>query len=283
MIRVNPENFPEENVKLTKKLKGPILAGTIAASVAVFGSQLLFNSNDRLTDQPEDLLSSNTIEVASDDINDLNLIINDNDCGNAFFEDVCDSLEEQGIKFEISRQNDNLKHEDATIITLDQQMVSGEGVTLIGPQQDGTANHSEALLKAAQVTFHQRAWDTNSIAGIATYKTDENGEIVYTTVPSPTEQDVLDDSAYITFAFGTMKEGFTPEKVAEDLVLSLGRYHYFLENDSKYISELDTPESYHMSGDNSYYFSKEINGATAFNPELVVKVQSYENTSSHSK
>lgn len=280
MNQVNPENFPKGDMKLKKKIGKIVALGALTGVIIANGQKDPSDVNNDL----DSMVSDSTLEVSIDDINDnLSLIINDNDCGNAFFEDVCDSLEEQGIKFEISRQNDNLKHEDATIITLDQQMVSGEGVTLIGPQQDGTANHSEALLKAAQVTFHQRAWDTNSIAGIATYKTDAKGEIVYTTVPSPTEQDVLDDSAYVTFAFGTMKEGFTPEKVAEDLVLSLGRYHYFLENDSKYISELDTPESYHMSGDNSYYFSKEINGATAFNPELVVKVQSYENTSSHSK
>lgn len=273
MVQVNPENFPKESAKLTKKLKGPILAGTIAASVTVFGSQALFHVSDQNTEQPSDLLSDRVISVSTDDINDLNLIVNDNDCGNAFFVDICDYLEKQGLDFITSKQNDNLKYEDATIITLDQQMMSGEGITFIGPKQDGTANHSEALLKAMQVTFHTRGWDTTSEAGIAEYQTLDNGEISYVTVPSPTEVDSLDSSAQVTVAIGTTPDGYTTQKIAEDLMLSLARYQDYLKNVSNYVQIDKNATGLHMQNDNSYYFNDQINNASSFSPSLVVEVQ----------
>jgi len=273
MVQVNPENFPKENAKLTKNWKGSILAGTIAASVAVFGSQALFHSSNQSTEQPSDLLADSIISVSTDDINDLNLIVNDNDCGNAFFVDVCDYLEKQGLQFITSKQNDNLKYEDATIITLDQQMMSGEGITFIGPKQDGTANHSEALLKAMQVTFHSRGWDTVSEAGIAEYQTLDNGEISYVTVPSPTEVDSLDSSAQVTVAIGTTPDGYTTQKIAEDLMLSLARYQDYLKNVSSYVQIDEGANSPHMQNDNSYYFNEQINNASSFNPDSVVEVQ----------
>ena len=194
----------------------------------------------------------------------MSLIINDNDCGNAFFEDFCQSLEEQGIEFLTSQANDNLDYENSTVITLDQQMVAGEGIALVGPQKDGTANHSEALLMSMLVTLHNDGWDANAIAGISQYQSLDNGDVIYTTVPSPTEQMATKSDAQITVAIGTMPTDATTEKLAKDVTVALGRYSNYLINDEKHVEIVSEPNSVHAEYDNSYYFDKQILAAGSF-------------------
>ena len=262
MNQVNPENFPKGDMKLKKKIGKIVALGALTGVIIANGQKDPSDVNNDL----DSMVSDSTLEVSIDDINDnLSLIINDNDCGNAFFEDFCQSLEEQGIEFRTSRSNDNLDYENSTVITLDQQMVAGEGIALVGPQKDGTANHSEALLMSMLVTLHNDGWDANAIAGISQYQSLDNGDVIYTTVPSPTEQMATKSDAQITVAIGTMPTDATTEKLAKDVTVALGRYSHYLMNDAKDVEIIADPKSVHAEYDNSYYFDKQIIYANSFN------------------
>ena len=262
MNQVNPENFPKGDMKLKKKIGKIVALGALTGVIIANGQKDSSDVNNDL----DSMVSDSTLEVSIDDINDnLSLIINDNDCGNAFFEDFCQSLEEQGIEFLTSQANDNLDYENSTVITLDQQMVAGEGIALVGPQKDGTANHSEALLMSMLVTLHNDGWDANAIAGISQYQSLDNGDVIYTTVPSPTEQMATKSDAQITVAIGTMPTDATTEKLAKDVTVALGRYSHYLMNDAKDVEIIADPKSVHAEYDNSYYFDKQIIYANSFN------------------
>ena len=262
MNQVNPEHFPKGDMKLKKKIGKIVALGALTGVIIANGQKDPSDVNNDL----DSMVSDSTLEVSIDDINDnLSLIINDNDCGNAFFEDFCQSLEEQGIEFLTSQANDNLDYENSTVITLDQQMVAGEGIALVGPQKDGTANHSEALLMSMLVTLHNDGWDANAIAGISQYQSLDNGDVIYTTVPSPTEQMATKSDAQITVAIGTMPTDATTEKLAKDVTVALGRYSHYLMNDAKDVEIIADPKSVHAEYDNSYYFDKQIIYANSFN------------------
>ena len=262
MNRINPKHFPNDNIKLKKKIGKIVTLGVLSGVIIANGQ----NDSSKVNIDLDNMVSDSTLEVSIDDINDsLNLIINDNDCGNAFFENFCQSLENQGVEFLTSRANDNLDYENSTVITLDQQMVTGEGIALVGPQKDGTANHSEALLMSMLVTLHNDGWDANAIAGISQYQSLDNGDVIYTTVPSPTEQMATKSDAQITVAIGTMPTDATTEKLAKDVTVALGRYSHYLMNDAKDVEIIADPKSVHAEYDNSYYFDKQIIYANSFN------------------
>ena len=269
MNQVNPENFPKGDMKLKKKIGKIVALGALTGVIIANGQKDPSDVNNDL----DSMVSDSTLEVSIDDINDnLSLIINDNDCGNAFFEDFCQSLEEQGIEFLTSQANDNLDYENSTVITLDQQMVAGEGIALVGPQKDGTANHSEALLMSMLVTLHNDGWDANAIAGISQYQSLDNGDVIYTTVPSPTEQMATKSDAQITVAIGTMPTDATTEKLAKDVTVALGRYSNYLINDEKHVEIVSEPNSVHAEYDNSYYFDKQILAAGSFSYSKHVEI-----------
>lgn len=269
MSQVNPENFPKEDIKLRSKIGRIVAIGVLTGVIIASGQKNAGETDNEL----DSMISDNTLEVSIDDINDnLSLIINDNDCGNAFFEDFCQSLEEQGIEFLISRSNDNLDYENSTVITLDQQMVAGEGIALVGSQKDGTANHSEALLMSMLVTLHNDGWEANAIAGISQYQSLDNGDVIYTTVPSPTEQMATKSDAQITVAIGTMPTDATTEKLAKDVTVALGRYSNYLINDEKHVEIVSEPNSVHAEYDNSYYFDKQILAAGSFSYSKHVEI-----------
>ena len=269
MNQANPENFPKGDMKLKKKI-GKIVAMGALTGVIITNGQ---NNPSEVNNDLDSMVSDSTLEVSIDDINEnLSLVINDNDCGNAFFENFCQSLEEQGIEFITSRANDNLDYENSTVITLDQQMVAGEGIALVGPQKDGTANHSEALLMSMLVTLHNNGWEANAIAGISQYQSLDNGDVIYTTVPSPTEQAATKSDAQITVAIGTMPADATTEKLAKDVTVALGRYSHYLMNDAKDVEIIADPKSVHAEYDNSYYFDKQIIYANSFNHSQQVEI-----------
>ena len=82
MNQVNPENFPKEDIKLKSKIGRIVAIGVLTGVIIASGQKNAGETDNEL----DSMISDNTLEVSIDDINDnLSLIINDNDCGNAFF------------------------------------------------------------------------------------------------------------------------------------------------------------------------------------------------------
>ena len=270
MIQENPEIVPNGNLHFDKSstIPGSSSGFIIASNIS--------NANDNIFEHTvqndtESLFHDDVTSVSIDDINGLNLIFNDNDCGNAFFNEICESLKDKGLQIITSKQNDNLMYDNSTVITLDQQMIAGEGVAFIGPCQTGTANHSEALLKSMQMTFNQRGWDTDCLAGVMQYVPYHDDEI-YKAVPSDTEKAVVPGSSFITLSFGTMPDGFKSQDVTDDILLSLARYQHYLSYDSENVTVVSNPRVPKSSNDNHYFFNEQINRAPSFNPQLIFDV-----------
>lgn len=272
MSQGNPENFPRGNSNFVHSQKN--LAAVKEKGGFIFTDDTSEDStslNQSFSQEASSLLSEPNTKISIDDINNLNLIINDNDCGNAFFHKLCDQLSDKGLQFTISKQNNNLMYENATVITLDQQMIAGEGVAFIGPQHAATANHSEALLKAMQITFEKSGWDTEAFSGVMQYVS-SNSNVVYHAVPSETENVVLPDSTYVTVSFGTMPDGFGIDTIAEDLLISLARYQNYIKQNSE-ITTIETFDDISISlNDNHYLFHEQISEAPAFNPNHTFEV-----------
>lgn len=222
--------------------------------------------------------SNEIINVSIDDINQLHVIINDNDCGNAFFSNVLNVLKAYDLDFTISNQNNNLAYEDATIITLDQKLSYSNKTLLIGPYKDASGTNSEALLKATQVTFSNQGWEVITLSGILKYAESSDSDIVYTKVASPTEENTFKTNAQITIALGT--ESYTPDKLAYDILLSLARYQYYLTHNNNFTDEENDVIARQLNNDNTYLFSDKINKDNSFDPNLNFQLQQVK---SHSK
>lgn len=222
----------------------------------------------------DSMLSSGTIDVSVDKINELNIILNDHDCGNAFFKNLCDKLSEKGIVFQTSVKDDNIMQENATIVTLDQQNVTGENIELIGPCKYTNQNDSAALLKAFEVVFKKRGIIVDCLAGIGQYQSLDNGDVIYTSVPSDTEKNTFANNSQITVSFGTLDLGYSVDEVVADFIAALVRYQCFLENEKdNSLTEEEIPKKALNNYDNHYIFPNKIDNAMAFNPDVNVVIE----------
>ena len=69
---------------------------------------------------------SSPLEVSISSINNLNIIINDHECSDSFFDAVCKALEEKGIAFTVSHLGNGINVDNSVVVTLDMQYSSGD-------------------------------------------------------------------------------------------------------------------------------------------------------------
>ena len=65
------------------------------------------------------------LNVPSESINSMNIIINDDQCSDSFFQEVCSELQKDGLVFEVTSNNQNINQDNHVVITIDQQYHSG--------------------------------------------------------------------------------------------------------------------------------------------------------------
>lgn len=171
----------------------------------------------------EPVTVSDSISVSLADINDLNIIINDNECSNLFIESICQQLDMDGIEYTFTNQSDGLDIQDAVVITLDQQYVAGPRVAIIGAYQNNRNDNSDALALALDTAFKANGIDSDGIfCGRRGYRQDNQG--ISTRIPTPTEEAIPDDTntSFVTIAFGTNTP--SAEEIATVIEEGLGRY-----------------------------------------------------------
>lgn len=176
---------------------------------AFYGNNNRFDFGNSFRSKPSDseigsMFDSNGISVGIDDINKLNIIINDDDCSNAFIESVCRSLDSMGILYRFTKGIGDEDIYDATVITFDQQYISGPRVALIGAYQNGRRDNSDALALTMQASFEAHGVATDGIfCGKRGYRKSDNG--VATRVPTPTEEAIVNgtNTSFVTIALGT--------------------------------------------------------------------------------
>ena len=191
---------------LSRKIKIGVI--TAALVVGIPGLMFLNKNNNKETDfgnpapGPEyyhEVVQEDPIETTLDQINSLNIIINDNDCADAFITDIYEKLEEDGIQFKKAVKDKGVQENDAVVITLDQQYMAGPGVLVLAPYYNDNKGDSDALALALDTALYEKGFQTEGIeCGIRGFREDENGNVMQR-IPTSTEENnkiTIDDGLF---------------------------------------------------------------------------------------
>ena len=180
----------------------------------------------------DEMINSNSqgLDISENDINKLNIIIDDSDCSDTFFDEVCSTLSEDGIKYKISKNGENVNVGNAVVITLDQQYSSGYESIVFAPYDNARIGDSDALTLSMYAAFKQKDVSINNIlCGKVGYRVDENGN-VSNMIPTDTEKNIEEnhDTSFVTISFGTQQ--IEPSVVAKSIESGLIRYISYMNN-----------------------------------------------------
>ena len=236
----------------------------IVAASATGGVVHHFLSKDKL-DEIDSMLSAFSADVSIDDINSMNLILNDNDCSDTFFQDITNQLREDGVQLTITRDGNNINENNSTIITLDQQYSAGPGTLIFAPYNNTRVGQSDSLALAMNAAFAQNGFTVGEIlCGQIGYKQDEDG-IVHTFFPTDTESaiDEAYDSSFVTISFGTQNQ--SGEWVAKSIENGLARQNYYLKSDDSSSDLIYRANSEDSLEDVANYFGSDVPQLKGFN------------------
>lgn len=249
---INKDFFEKDNkLSLNKKESKKHANKKILAIVLSFGMGLtsglsIATLNDNFPLIPENDIyteDDNRLSVSLDEINSLNIIINDNNCSNNFFNEVCNKLNEDGIKFTAVEGNEKINEEADIVITLDQQYMAGPDTVVFAPYSNNQKNNSDVLTLALNTSFDEYGFFMAPIAcGVSGYRETEYG--VSEKIPTSTEENVHKNTSYATISFGSLN-------VSSDLTVSgieggLVRYCSYMKrefNDCDLIYRIEHGES----------------------------------------
>ena len=258
----NSDYFDGTNrFKFKKKAKEGII---ITSSIDIIGSFIIasnINNNENL----ESMFQPLTAEVSREEINDMNIIINDNDCSNTFFEAICSELEKDGVSFTVTRDNIDIDRDNSIVITLDQQYSSGSSTLIFAPYNNARVGESDSLALSMQAAFLQNGFFADNISiGKVGYVKDDNGK-VNGYRPTDTEEsiDSNSDTSFVVISFGT--QNINAELVAKSIENGLARQKYYLDNyDSRtdLIYRANNGESAQVVAD---YFGSTVNQLCTYN------------------
>lgn len=210
---INEEYFEkqakeEKKAKLQRRqIKGLLLALVGVGSLA-FGLAACHNKD---TDTPvitpdagfETKMPVEDVSVQLGDINSLNIIINDNNCSDAYIEGVCQELDKSRIKYSFSRENNRINQPNSVVITLDQQYTSGVDTCILTSSKNNAKNNdSDALALAMNKALNDQNIGTEIFCGKKGYS--GSGNSVEERVPTSTESKITEDNtSYVTICLGT--------------------------------------------------------------------------------
>lgn len=170
------------------------------------------------------------MRINNDDINNMNIIINNNNCSDAFFHNVCGQLEEDGIRFVTTDKDNGINVDSSLVVTLDQQYSSGSDTFIFAPYDNTRIGDSDSLTLAMQAALLQNGYQADKIlAGKTGFKEDENGNVI-NIIPTDTETniDVNYDTSFVTISFGT--QNLNPIDIARSIENGLARQCYYKYN-----------------------------------------------------
>ena len=213
----------------------------------------------------EPIVAPFSVNMETSDLNNLNIIINDNDCSDAFFSDVCEQLREDGISFSTTQNGFDINQNNGTVITLDQQYSSGSSTLIFAPYNNARVGHSDSLALAMHCAFDQNGFVVDDLlCAKVGYEEDENGNVNYF-VPTDTERSIDEgnDTSFVTISFGT--QNVNAKWVAKSIENGLARQKYYLENYDKHSDLIYRASSSDSLDIVSEYFGAEPYRLRAFN------------------
>lgn len=263
-VNIGNINFNENSNFSLKRVarRGMIIASTLL----VVGSSIVGCRPEKEQKAELDaMVQSFSTDISLDEINNMNIIINDSDCSDNFFGEVCDKLIDDGIVFNTTTGCENIVGDSNVVITLDQQYSSGSDTIIFAPYNNTRLGYSDSLALSMQAAFKQNGFlGNNIVCGKIGYREDENGNVT-SIIPTETEE-VLEadsDTSFVTISFGT--QNVNSEWVAKSIENGLARQKYYLDN---YDSGSDL--IYRASADDSIeivadYFNSDIGELSLFN------------------
>ena len=235
MAKIQLGNLDENNkYKSKRKSKAGIIVSIITAGVVV-GSMSAFsevNSNNKsATNYFSDIPVVESVSL--DDINNKNIIINDSDCSDLLFSDVCKQLKDDGFYFTTTNNCDDINKDNSTIITLDQQYSSGSDTLIFAPYSNTRLGNSDSLAISMQSAFKQNDFSVGDLlCGQVGFEKYKDGKINYY-VATDTEKEIDEDldTSFVTISFGT--ENNDAKTIAKSIENGLARYVWYLDNYDK--------------------------------------------------
>lgn len=291
-MKLDNINVEKLNTDKNMKVKRSPIVGfirkfiTIGLAVATVGmlSQCDVDDNDLGTFTPESEVVSNytsPISIGVDQVNDLNIIINGGNCSDSFISGIAEELAEDGINVSWTQDLEGMNTDNSIVITLDQQYISGPGMVIVGPYQNGRDDNSDALALAMQAGFNERGFFADEIqCGRTGYEELVDGTVVEM-VRSETEKKVSQNTSFVELCFGT--QNTNPELVGKAIKLSLARYANYLANEK--VSEdllvrTDVPEMYgdEMLPENTVLMSDTVLTIDSFDKSTPIDLGGLEST-----
>lgn len=210
------------------RLKRAAKEGIILAIVLTIGGVVFDKTDD--SSELFRMANANSVSFSCDNLNQFSIIINDHNCGDAFFKDVCEQLKDDGIIFEQTSNCQNINQDNCLIITLDQQYNSGVDTIIFAPYDNTRLGDSDSLALSMQAAFIQKGiLASNILCGKVGFRENSDGSIS-TLVPTDTEGAVNSNhnTSFVTISLGT--SNFTPKMVAKSIEDGLVRQKHYLDN-----------------------------------------------------
>ena len=229
-IHILNSDYFDKNLSLKVVAK----TGVLFAAALIAGNTFL---NTTTPPERESIPIPAIIQVDHEAIQEMNVILNDNRCGEIFFDSVCDQLREDGVSFQETKNNQRINVEGSTVITLDQQYNSGVNSIVFAPSNNTLLGNSDSLALAMRAGLEEQGLSVKEITSEQVgYRVDENGNVRHS-VPTSTEEAINTsyDTSFVTVSLGTGDRD--PKKVAKGIESALARQNYFLEY---YDSQPDT-------------------------------------------
>lgn len=224
-------NKKESRSHSNKKILAIVLSFGVAISSYMGISSIIDSEfNDILSPIGDNDFSINNgtiLNVSLEEINSLNIVINDNNCSNTFFDAVCEKLNEDGIRFTTTQNNEGIENVADVVITLDQQYMAGPDTVIIAPYNNNGNNKADALSLALNTSFDEYGFFMAPIiCGVSGYRETEYG--VSERIPTSTEEVVHKKTSYTTISFGSLN--VTPELTVSGIEGGLVRYYSYIKN-----------------------------------------------------
>ncbi len=238
-MKLNNINFEKLNtdkdMKVSRRpivgfIKKALIIGLALAAVHAYNEYQ--DSKDLGIFTPESEITSSyqaPINVGVEQVNDLNVIINGSNCSDSFISGIADELLDDGINVTWTEDLENVNTDGAVVITLDQQYISGPGMVVVAPYENGRNDNSDALALAMQTGFNEQGFFADEIqCGKTGFEELPDGTVVEM-VMSDTEKSVTPNTSFVELCFGT--QNASPKLVGKAIKLSLARFAYYVSNE----------------------------------------------------
>ena len=210
----------EQSVAVADEVEEGVLRDSNVGSATHFGGEIALVGLGAST-------QANPYEVNLDEVNSMNLIINDNKFSSNLFNEICEKLHDDGLSFTVVHDCEGIDVDEAVVITLDQQYLSGPGMVIFAPNDNERLGDSDALALAMESGFKENDFEVDAVnAGKIGYKESKMGGF-QSRIATSTENAIGTDknTSFVTVAFGT--NNFDVRNVADSIESALARYAYY--------------------------------------------------------